>query len=148
MHVEFRECNWADLWVWFEFAEPPVEGEKQYLEQVVDAWYSLGMLGGFNATALTVQDAGLDISYMAYDVDASGQLPSLMHNMSEMEYEGTWARCWFDLGTTDAIALDVLLNALQRLSLEYVALKRVIVGGSGETWPAPSQDSTHGAQLH
>ncbi|MEM6448383.1 MAG: DUF3531 family protein [Cyanobacteria bacterium J06642_2] len=148
MHVEFRECNWADLWLWVEFAEPPVEGEKQYLEQVLDAWYSLGMLGGFNATSLVVQEAGLDISYMTYDVDASSQLPSLMHNMGNLEYEGTWARCWFDLGTADAISLDVLINALQRLSLEYVVLKRIVIGGSSNTWPEPSHDTANGARLH
>jgi hypothetical protein len=142
MQVEFRECNWSDLWIWFEFPEPPLESEKQYLEQVVESWYTLGMLGGFNATFLPVQEAGFDISHMDYDADAE-RLPSLIHNMGSMEYEGKWGRCWFDLGTADAIALDVLLNTLHHLSLEYVTLTRVVIGGNNQAWPVPAGSASN-----
>jgi len=75
---------------------------------------------------------------MTYDGDrAERSLQAPMHNMGEVEYQGTWARCWFDLGTSDAIALDVLLNALKGFNREYVALERVIFGGENEDWPTP-----------
>jgi hypothetical protein len=72
---------------------------------------------------------------MTYDEDiAEDSLLALMHNMGEVEYEGTWARCWFDLGTSDAIALDVLINALRQFSKDYVTLEQVIIGGENEDW--------------
>lgn len=73
---------------------------------------------------------------MEYDSRvADDSLMAVMHNMGEIEYLGTWGRCWFDLGTSDAIALDILVNALQRLSVEYVELDRLVIGGENEDWP-------------
>jgi hypothetical protein len=60
------------------------------------------------------------------------RLPSLMHNMGAVEFNGAWAKCWFDLGTADALALDVLLNALETLSLDYVSIQRVVIGEEPE----------------
>ena len=31
---------------------------------------------------------------------------SYFPNMGQVEYEGNWARCWVDLGTSDGISLD------------------------------------------
>jgi Protein of unknown function (DUF3531) len=138
MQIQFREFNPFDVWFWIEFSTVPSEQEKQYVEELFNSWFFLGKLGGFNAENLQVQDEGLDLSYMEYDraaVDKS--LMALMHNMSEFEYLGTWARCWFDLGTSDAIALDILINALAQLDREYLQLQCFIIGGENEDWPVP-----------
>jgi hypothetical protein len=136
MKIEFREFNPFNVWIWIEFDTMPSEMEKQYIEEVLDSWFFLGKLGGFNAENLQVQEIGLDISYMDYDYDlADSSMMALMHNIGEVEYEGTWARCWFDLGTSDAIALDILINAFQQLSKDYVSLKQLIIGGENEDWP-------------
>jgi len=75
---------------------------------------------------------------MEYDPEvAEGSLLALMHNMGEIEYEGVWARCWFDLGTSDAIALDVLVNALRQFSRDYVNIETFIVGGENHDWRIP-----------
>jgi hypothetical protein len=138
MRVEFRECDFFNVWIWFEFETVPSNLERQYVEEVFDSWFFLGKLGGFNAENLQVQDTGLDISYMPYN-EASGDdnLMSVMHNMGDIEYQGTWGRCWFDLGTTDALALDVLINAMQQFSREYVAVETLIIGGENPDWPIP-----------
>ena len=113
----------------------PSHREKQLVEEVFDSWFFLGKLGGFNAENIQVQEAGSEIGYIEYDTEAAdNSLMALMHNMSEFEYEGTWGRCWFDLGTTDALALDILVNALKQLSKEYVDISRLIVGGENEDW--------------
>jgi len=138
MQIQFREFDPFDLWIWLEFLTIPSEREKQYVEEVFDSWFLLGKLGGFNAENLQVQEVGLEISYMDYDegsVDQSLMAP--MHNMGDIEYEGIWARCWFDLGTSDAIALDVLINALNQFSQDYVGISRLIIGGQNEDWPVP-----------
>jgi hypothetical protein len=66
---------------------------------------------------------------------------ALMHNMGQLEYNGIWARCWFDLGTSDAIALDVLINSFDRLSKELVEIKRLIIGGENRDWPVADSES-------
>lgn len=138
MKVDFRECDFFDLWIWLEFSTPPSQMEQQYVEEVFNSWFLLGKLGGFNAENLQVQDEGADISYMEYNQNSADEsFMALMHNMSEFEYKGNWGRCWFDLGTTDAIALDILINALGQLNKDYVVIERLIVGGENEDWPIP-----------
>ena len=140
MEVQFREFNPFDLWIWLEFETAPSPMEQQYIEEVFNSWFYLGKLGGFNAENLQVQDMGVDISYMEYDTQTASQaLMAPMHNISDFQYQGTWARCWVDLGTSDAIALDVLINALSQLSKEYVQIERLIIGGQNEDWPIDRQ---------
>lgn len=142
MQVFFRECNFFDLWIWLEFSVVPSPREKQLIEEVFDSWFFLGKLGGFNAENTQVQETGVEISYFDYDTGAAQQsLMSLMHNMGDMEYQGTWARCWFDLGTSDALALDVLINALQQLNREYVTIERLYIGGENEDWPVTGSEN-------
>jgi hypothetical protein len=139
MDIQFREFNSFDVWIWLEFETVLSEQEKQYVEEVFDSWFFLGKLGGFNAENLQVQDAGYELSYLNYHTESAGSLMALMHNMSEIEYEGCWARCWFDLGTSDAIALDVLLNTLQQFNQDFIEIKQVLVGGENEDWPLPER---------
>jgi Protein of unknown function (DUF3531) len=142
MQVSFREFDSFDVWFWIEFPLNPSEQEKQYVEEIFDSWFFLGKLGGFNAENLQVQDTGHEISYMQYDTDKQDDTyVSLMHNMGEFEYEGNWGRVWMDLGTSDAIAIDILLNALIRLSQEFVPLSQVIVGGENEDWRTPEREN-------
>lgn len=142
MQIQFREFDPFDLWVWLEFSTVPSELEKQYVEEVFNSWFFIGKLGGFNAENLQVQDVGLEISYMGYNEDiADDSLMSLMHNMGEFEYEGNWARCWFDLGTSDAIALDVLINSLKQFSQDYVTIESLIIGGQNPDWPVAGSRS-------
>jgi hypothetical protein len=59
--------------------------------------------------------------------------------MAEFQYEGVWGRCWFDLGTSDLISLDILINALNQLSREYVTIPKMIIGGVNEDWPVDNR---------
>lgn len=136
MEIQFREFNPFDLWFWLEFETVPSAMEQSYVEEVFNSWFYLGKLGGFNAENLQVQETGIDISYLDYSAEqADNQLMSVMHNMGNFEYLGVWGRCWFDLGTSDLIALDILINALTQLNQEYVPIKRLIIGGENEDWP-------------
>jgi hypothetical protein len=141
MEVLFREYNPFDVWIWLKFPVVPSRGEQQYIEEVFDSWFYLGKLGGFNAENMQVQETGIDISYMDYDQEiADESMMALMHNMNDVEYEGLWARCWFDLGTSDAIALDILINAFQQLSKEFVTIEQLIIGGENPDWPVGDRD--------
>ncbi|MGK7934460.1 MAG: DUF3531 family protein [Xenococcaceae cyanobacterium] len=143
MEIQFREFNPFDLWIWLELETAPSPMEQQYIEELFNSWFFLGKLGGFNAENLQVQDTGVEISYMEYDTEvASSAFMSPMHNMGSFEYLGTWGRCWFDLGTSDLIAIDILINSLNQLSKEYVTIRQLIIGGQNEDWPASSQNQS------
>ena len=136
MQVYFREVNHFDIWIWIKFSTVPSQRETEFVEELFNSWFYLGKLGGFNAENLQVQDTGLEISYMNYDQDGYDKsLLALMHNMGEFEYQGVWGRCWFDLGTSDAIAIDVLVNALTQLGNEYVTIEELHIGGENSDWP-------------
>ena len=136
MQVSFREYTPFDIWIWVEFNTVPAPMEQQLLEEVFSSWFYLGKLGAFNAENLQVHEAGFDISYLDYDEDTvERSMMAPMHNMGEFEYEGHWGRCWFDIGTSDEIALDILINALRQLSEEYVSLNQLIIGGENADWP-------------
>ena len=143
MEVQFREFNPFDLWIWLKFPTIPSRMEQQYIEELLNSWFYLGKLGGFNAENLRVQDAGVEISYMEYEKSGlDNSLMSLMHNMGDIEYLGVWGRCWFDLGTSDLIALDVLINALDRLSKEFVQIDKIIIGGQNEDWSTNNSNNS------
>ena len=143
MEVQFREFNPFDLWIWLEFDTVPSSMEKQYVEEVFNSWFYLGKLGAFNAENLQVQETGVDISYMDYDTEAADSaFMAPMHNMGDFQYLGTWLRCWFDLGTSDLLALDILINALKQLSEEYVKIQQLIIGGQNKDWPVDEQSKS------
>jgi len=66
-----------------------------------------------------------------------------MHSMSEPECRGEWMRVWVDFGTSDALALDVLINTLRQLDADVVLLQALVVGGANDDWPveAPADRS-------
>jgi len=148
MQIQFREFNPFDVWIWWKFTVVPSQKEKQYVEEVFHSWFYLGKLGAFNAENLQVQDTGVEISYLDYDAQGYDKsLLALMHNMGEFEYNGEWARCWFDLGTSDAIALDILINSLTQISAEYVTIEILFMGGENEGWPV-EEDESHSHSIY
>jgi hypothetical protein len=143
MHIQFREFDQFSVWMWLKFSTVPSQREKQYIEEVFNSWFYLGKLGAFNAENLQVQETGVDLNYMTYDSQGYDKsLVALMHNMGEFEYQGQWARCWFDLGTSDAIAIDILINALTQLSQEYVTIEEFYIGGENEDWPVEDSETS------
>ncbi|WP_320667904.1 DUF3531 family protein [Prochlorococcus sp. MIT 1307] len=135
MQVRFREVDPFNCWIWMHFHDVPSKAERDYVDGVFDSWYVIGRLGGFNASNLQSQEEGSDLSWMVYDnEEISNTLPSLMHNLGELEYLGKWARCWVDLGTCDAIAIDVLINSLHRINVDFVQIEELLIGGVNEDW--------------
>ena len=44
-----------------------------------------------------------------------------------------------DLGTSDALALDVLINALGQLNNDVLELEELLIGGLNDDWPIEEQ---------
>ena len=105
-------------------------------------------MGAFNAENLQAHEEGAELNWMAYDSGRqSSALPALMHNMGPMEYNEAWARCWLDLGTSDALALDVLINALGQLNHDVVEIEELLIGGLNEDWPIEEEPDAMFASL-
>lgn len=135
--IVFRYFDPFDVWIWVELYRPPSGGELEMIQEVVNSWFMLGRLGAFNATNMQVMYSGSGPTEdFEYDVEeAVGVLSASMHEMNAMEANGNWVRFWVDLGTTDEMALDILLNALIGFSKEHVGVRKVVLGGQNEDWP-------------
>lgn len=141
MEVRFRDIDPFSCWLWVRFANPPGRGEREYLETLLDSWFFLGKLGSFNAENLQVHEEGVDLSWMAYDNEEAGRAqPALMHSMGQPQYQGSWARCWIDLGTSDGVGLDLLINGLRQLDHEFFEIEEVLIGGVNDDWPVDRED--------
>ena len=135
MEVRFREVDPFNCWIWLQFVGGPTEGEQNYIDGVFDSWYVIGRLGGFNSENLQASDQGSELSWMIYeDSPNMTSMPALMHNIGQLEYQGDWARCWLDLGTCDAIALDILINVLKQVDNDLVEIKQLVIGGVNDDW--------------
>ena len=143
MEVHFREVDPFNCWLWLRFANVPSQGERNYIAGVFDSWYVVGRLGGFNSENLQAHEAGAELSWMNYDNEvASNALPALMHNLAQLEYKGERARCWIDFGTSDAIAIDVLINALSQIDTDVVRLESIYIGGVNPDWEVDKHPDT------
>ena len=135
MRVRFREVDPFNCWIWLRFHNVPSQAEREYIDGVFDSWYVIGRLGGFNAANLQSQEEGSDLSWMNYDNEESANvLPSLMHNIGQLEYQGEWSRCCVDLGTCDPLAIDVLINALHQIHVDFVQIEELLIGGVNQDW--------------
>ena len=135
MNVLFREVDPFNCWIWIKFFEIPDQSEKNYLDGVFDSWYVLGRLGGFNSENLQSHQEGSELSWMNYDNNLSNaSIPSLMHNLGQMEYQNLWSRWWVDFGTSDALSIDVLINVLKQISNDYVKIDQLVIGGENSDW--------------
>ncbi|KAJ9522624.1 hypothetical protein QJQ45_019700 [Haematococcus lacustris] len=141
-NIRFREMNPFGLWVWLEFSKgAPSPREVELLEALLQAWFMVGKMGGYNSQNMQVfYNAGDDQSFFNYSVqEAEDSQGSLLHDVSQVEVEGEWARFRVDMGTCDELALDVLLNSLMGFSRDLAGLSQVLVGGVNEDWEVPEE---------
>ena len=89
----------------------------------------------FNSENLQTHEEGSDLSWMTYDNEQKeSTLPALMHNLGVMEYQNLWSRSWVDFGTSDSLSIDILINALNEISNNYVKIDELIIGGENSDW--------------
>ncbi|EIE27423.1 hypothetical protein COCSUDRAFT_11745 [Coccomyxa subellipsoidea C-169] len=140
MQVQFREVDTFSLWVWFELHQSPSEEDLELLDAVLSSWFMIGRLGGYNTMNLQAMYAGNEtVSFMNYDHEHSDSaFQATFHDMGSLEHKGKWCRCWFNLGTADELALDVLINALINFSRENVGITHCFIGGVNKEWPVPT----------
>jgi hypothetical protein len=105
--VSFRgPVDSFNLWTWIQLYRPPTGTDLEMLQEVLNSWFLLGRLGGFNSGNLQVlynQEEGLE--ELEYDNDEEGaQMAATFHEMGPLEAQGSWLRFWLDMGTADELA--------------------------------------------
>jgi len=129
-----RPADPQNLWIWVEFWALPSPDETDILQEVLNSWYVVGKLGGFNGGNTQIMDEGLFSLSGKYDQDIGTNLPSVMHEMTQLETKELWGRFCVDLGSADELGIDVLINMLMVFSKEHVGLRSLCVGGENDDW--------------
>ncbi|KAA3482615.1 Glycoside hydrolase, clan GH-D [Gossypium australe] len=107
--VTFRDFNPLDSYIWFELYGSPSDREVNLIGSVIQSWYVMGRLGAFNSSNLQ----GFNV------------MPSSFHDISDVEFQDNWGRVWVDLGTSDFLSIDVLLNCMT----VYLGIQQIVFGG-------------------
>ncbi|KAH7433672.1 hypothetical protein KP509_07G080500 [Ceratopteris richardii] len=129
MKVSFREFDSTNAYVWFELYSPPSEKDVEIIGNVIRSWYLLGRLGAFNASNLQISRSPTDLGLSYDEKNVEGLLQAYFHNVDILEFQDNLGRIRLDLGTADALALDVFINALIVVSSENVGIKELTFGG-------------------
>eukprot|EP01026_Neomeris_dumetosa_P054965 TRINITY_DN4965_c0_g1_i1.p2 TRINITY_DN4965_c0_g1~~TRINITY_DN4965_c0_g1_i1.p2 ORF type:complete len:263 (-),score=51.80 TRINITY_DN4965_c0_g1_i1:627-1415(-) len=138
--VKFREINPFRLWVWLEGYREFGLNERDMLNTLFQSWFMIGKMGGFNSMNLQCfQNSDTsDLSFFHYDSATAEQvLQAFSHSISDVEVKDEWARCCVDLGTSDELGMDILINTILGLSQQFLGIKTLILGGENENWPVP-----------
>lgn len=75
--------------------------------------------------------------------------PTTFYNIGDLEVQDNLARIWVDIGTTEPLILDVLINALTQISSDYIGIKQLLFGGSElENWKESLTTEDAGYSVH
>ncbi|KAG5580690.1 hypothetical protein H5410_051317 [Solanum commersonii] len=145
MTVEFNKFDYSNTYIWFEFYNAPLEKDISLICDTIRSWHIVGRLGGCNSMNMQVelnQASSLQLSQSPLDkrpnydaVQGANVTPTTFYNIGDVEIQDNLARIWVDIGTSEPLLLDVLINALSQISSDYVGIKQVVFGGSEfENW--------------
>jgi len=139
--IIFRKVeDYSYMWVWVEFNEYPTNRTKENFEDVIKSFYITGKLGGFNSLNLQIFYAGeVELSWFRYNnEEIYGKIPACFHELGNIEFKGCWTRFFLDMGTTDELSIDILINVLIGFSKDFAIIKQVILGGENIDWIIPT----------
>lgn len=132
MAVSFRDFDALDSHIWLEFYTRPTDKDVELIGSIFRSWFVLGRLGGFNAMnmQLTSSAPNAPLSYSQEKAKEAQEIgDTFFHNIGDVEFQDNWARLWVDLGTSDPVSLDMLINTLANLSSDHVGIKQLVFGG-------------------
>lgn len=135
MKVVLNKFDFSNSYIWFEFYHAPLEKDVSLICDTIRSWHIVGRLGGCNSLNMQLSQSPMD-KRPSYDATQGANVtPSTFYNIGDLEIQDNLARIWVDIGTSEALLLDILVNALTQISSDYVGIKQVIFGGSEfENW--------------
>ncbi|XP_020265249.1 uncharacterized protein LOC109840857 isoform X2 [Asparagus officinalis] len=114
--VIFNKFDFSNSYIWFEFYNAPLPKDVTLI--------------------CDLSQLPLDSKRPKYDaIQGANVTPTTFYNIGDLEIQDNLARVWVDIGTSEPLLLDVLVNALTCISSDYVGIKQLVFGGSEfENW--------------
>lgn len=149
MKVVFNKFDFSNSYIWFEFYNAPLEKDVSLICDTIRSWHIVGRLGGCNSMNMQLSQSALD-KRPSYDaVQGANVTPTTFYNIGDLEIQYNLARIWVDIGTSELLLLDVLINALTQISSDYIGIKQVVFGGSEfENWRENLTSEDAGFSVH
>uniref|UniRef100_A0A2P2KCA0 Uncharacterized protein n=1 Tax=Rhizophora mucronata TaxID=61149 RepID=A0A2P2KCA0_RHIMU len=135
MKVTFNGFDFSNSYIWFEFYNALLEKDISLICDTIRSWHIIGRLGGCNSMNMQLSQSAMD-KRPSYDASQGANVnPTTFYNIGDLEIQDNLARIWVDIGTSEPLLLDVLVNALTQISSDYVGIKQLVFGGSEfENW--------------
>ncbi|KAH7519165.1 hypothetical protein FEM48_Zijuj08G0006800 [Ziziphus jujuba var. spinosa] len=149
MKVTFNKFDFSNSYIWFEFYNTPLAKDISLICDAIRSWHIVGRLGGCNSMNMQLSQSHLD-KRPSYDaIQGANVTPATFYNIGDLEIQDNLARIWVDIGTSEPLLLDVLINALTQISSDYVGIKQVVFGGSEfENWKENWTSENAGCSIH
>ncbi|KAH7651263.1 hypothetical protein IHE45_20G045500 [Dioscorea alata] len=150
MNVLFNKFDFSNSFIWFEFYNAPLTKDIKLICDTIRSWYIIGRLGGCNSMNMQLSEAPLENKRPSYDpIYGANVTPTTFYNIGDLEVQDNLARIWVDIGTTETLLLDVLINALFNISSDFVGIKQLVFGGSEfENWRENLTSEDAGCSTH
>ncbi|KAM7515588.1 hypothetical protein LguiA_005171 [Lonicera macranthoides] len=135
MQVTFNKFDFLNSYIWFEFYNAPLEKDVSLICDTIRSWHIVGRLGGCNSLNMQLSQSPLD-KRPSYDaIQGANVTPATFYNIGNLEMQDNLARLWVDIGTSEPLLLDVLVNAFTQISSDHIGIKQMVFGGSEfENW--------------
>ncbi|XP_021276233.1 uncharacterized protein LOC110410703 isoform X1 [Herrania umbratica] len=149
MKVTFNKFNFSNSYIWFEFYNAPLEKDISLICDTIRSWHIIGRLGGCNSMNMQLSQSPLE-KRPSYDaIQGANVNATTFYNIGDLEVQDNLARIWVDIGTTEPLLLDVLINALTQISSDYVGMKQLVFGGSEfQNWKEDLTTEDAGYSVH
>ncbi|KAJ0090600.1 hypothetical protein Patl1_13415 [Pistacia atlantica] len=147
--VTFNKFDFSNSYIWFEFHNLPLEKDISLICDAIRAWHIIGRLGGCNSMNMQLSQSPMD-KRPSYDaIGGANATPTTFYNIGDLVIQENLARIWVDIGTTEPLLLDVLINALTQISSDHVGIKQLVFGGSEfENWKENLTSEDAGCSVH
>ncbi|PON32290.1 LRR domain containing protein [Parasponia andersonii] len=102
----------------FAYKDRFTHTHESHIQQTIRAWHIVGRLGGCNSMNMQLSQSPLE-KRPSYDaIQGANVTPTTFYNIGDLEIQENLARIWVDIGTSEPLILDVLINALTQISSE------------------------------
>lgn len=149
MKVTFNKFDFLNSHIWLEFYNAPLSRDVTLICDAIRSWHIVGRLGGCNSMNMQLSQSTLD-KRPTYDaIQGANVAPTTFYNIGDLEIQDNIARIWVDIGTSEPLLLDILINAFTQISSDYIGIKQLVFGGSEfENWKENSTAEDTGYSVH
>ncbi|KAI3814509.1 hypothetical protein L1987_14149 [Smallanthus sonchifolius] len=149
MKVIFNKFEFNNSYIWIEFYHAPLDKDIKMICDTIRSWHIVGRLGGCNSMNMQLSQSTTDKRPSYDDVLGANIEPTTFYNISDLEIQDNVARIWVDIGTSEPLLLDILINAMTQISSDHYGIKQMVFGGSEyENWSPNLTSEDEGYSVH